>query len=363
MGEIRFLAQAQNGADAWAYTIMYLGLVVLTIMFTYQYIRRVLYMAFYTMISPLVAITYPIDKLGDGKSQAFNMWFKEYMMNMILQPIHLILYTMIVGSAISLSVENPIFGIIALIFLLSAEKFIKQLFGVNPQADKGFGGLAASAALMAGLNKLAHSRPHGNSGGGNGSRNNTEEDEENTRITQQNTNPLASFASANNNSQNTNINNDNENDDVDNGWSPAGEYISDNEEENPVDEWSPVEDYVSDSEEDNNPVLDAYDDNYGTDDWKPQERDAVARDTDTEDNGMPYDDEEYEQILRDSGYSEDEIADMMKENNNDDIDNQEEKNPFDEWSPVGEDVSDSEEERNPLDEWNPTEESRRRRYK
>lgn len=35
------------------------------------------------MIAPLVALTYPIDKVKDGKAQAFDMWFKEYTMNAI----------------------------------------------------------------------------------------------------------------------------------------------------------------------------------------------------------------------------------------------------------------------------------------
>ena len=40
-------------------------------------------MAFLTIIAPLVALTYPIDKINDGKAQAFNMWFKEYIFNLL----------------------------------------------------------------------------------------------------------------------------------------------------------------------------------------------------------------------------------------------------------------------------------------
>ena len=71
MGVIRFLAQAETPADAWAYTIVYLVLVIYTFTFTIQYLKRVLYIAFYTMISPLVAITYPMDKLADRKITSF----------------------------------------------------------------------------------------------------------------------------------------------------------------------------------------------------------------------------------------------------------------------------------------------------
>lgn len=47
------------------YTLMYLVLVILTGAFTFQYLRRVVYMAFLTMIAPVIALTYPIDKVKD----------------------------------------------------------------------------------------------------------------------------------------------------------------------------------------------------------------------------------------------------------------------------------------------------------
>ena len=49
-------------------------------------------MAFLTLIAPIVSLTYPIDKMNDGKAQAFNMWLKEYIFNALLQPFHLIIY-------------------------------------------------------------------------------------------------------------------------------------------------------------------------------------------------------------------------------------------------------------------------------
>ena len=78
------------------------------------------------MIAPLVALTYPIDKVGDGKAQAFNMWFKEYAMNAVIQPVHLVLYTALVTSAIDLAKDNVIYAVVAIAFLIPAEKFIKK---------------------------------------------------------------------------------------------------------------------------------------------------------------------------------------------------------------------------------------------
>lgn len=155
MGYIRFMVQSKSFGDASAYTILYLMLVIFTVMFTFTYLKRVLYMAFLTMISPLVALTYPIDKIGDGKAQAFNMWFKEYLMNAILQPVHLILYTALVSSAASLVVQNVIYGVVAIGFLIPAEKFIKKMFRLDRgETPGGLGSFAAGTLVSQAMNRI-----------------------------------------------------------------------------------------------------------------------------------------------------------------------------------------------------------------
>lgn len=157
IGLARFKAQADAWQDATAYTIIYLALVIYTIIFTVIYFKRFLWMAFFTMIAPLVALTYPIDKAGDGHAQAFNLWFKEYTMNAILQPVHLILYTVFISSANQLAADNPIYAIVAIAFLLPAEKFIKKMFGFDKaETAGGFGSFAGGALTMKGLNMLSH---------------------------------------------------------------------------------------------------------------------------------------------------------------------------------------------------------------
>ena len=156
IGYTRFSAQSSNTYDAIAYSILYVILVIYTCVFTVMYFKRFLYMAFLTMIAPLVALTYPIDKVGDGKAQAFNMWFKEYVMHLILQPVHLILYVSLVSSAMDLVKNNLIYGIVAIAFLIPAEKLIKDMFGLNKATTtSGFGSFAGGALAMTGFKNFA----------------------------------------------------------------------------------------------------------------------------------------------------------------------------------------------------------------
>lgn len=159
-GYVRFLAQSRSWGDATAYTLIYAVLVIYTIMFTFTYFKRFLWMAFLTMIAPLVSLTYPIDKAGDGKAQAFNMWFKEYIMNAILQPVHLLLYSVMISSAIDLATDNPIYALVTIGFLIPAEKFIKKMFGLDKgETAGGLGSFAGGAMTMKALEGLGKKAP------------------------------------------------------------------------------------------------------------------------------------------------------------------------------------------------------------
>ena len=183
MGVARLRVQSTSPGMSATFCIMYLVLVLYTIVFTVIYLKRFLYMAFLTMIAPLVAITYPIDKLGDGKAQAFNHWFKEYLMNAMLQPIHLILYTTLISAAQDLATKNFIYSLVAIGFLIPAEKFIKEMFGFNKATSSGtLGGFSAGALAMTGLNKLAAVKTP-NAQGGNSNKIRTANNEAETALT------------------------------------------------------------------------------------------------------------------------------------------------------------------------------------
>ena len=119
-------------------------------------------MAFLTMIAPLVAMTYPIDKMTDGKAQAFDAWLKEYIFNLMIQPLHLLLYTILVTSAFDLVSTNAIYSLVAIGFMMPAERLLRRFFGFEKAKTPGLLGGAAGAALaMTGLQNLVKPRHKG----------------------------------------------------------------------------------------------------------------------------------------------------------------------------------------------------------
>lgn len=155
IGWIRLNTQSQDELEKIGYLVIYIILVGFTAMFTWTYLKRLLYMAFLTLMAPLVSLTYPIDKISDGKAQAFDMWLKEYIFNALLQPFHLLLYTILVTSAIDLVAENAIYAIAAIFFLIPAEQLLRKMFGFEKAGTaSGLAGFAGGALASQLINKL-----------------------------------------------------------------------------------------------------------------------------------------------------------------------------------------------------------------
>ena len=164
MGAFRIWA-AQNAEEVEGlvyvgYGLCFLIMVFYTIFFLATYLKRLIYLAFLTIMAPLVAMTYPIDKLNDGKAQAFDMWLKEYIFNLLLQPVHLLLYVVLISSAFELVASNVIYALVAIGFLMPAEKLIRKFFGFEKAQTPGMLANATGAAIaMNTINRLLRPLP------------------------------------------------------------------------------------------------------------------------------------------------------------------------------------------------------------
>ena len=157
MGNVRLLVQQNRDSSLSyvGYTIMFLVLVFYTVMFIFIYLKRVLYMAMLTILAPFVAMTYPIDKSTDGQAQAFNMWTKEYLINLLIQPMHLLLYYILISSAIDLATKNILYSLVAIGFLIPSEKIIRKFFGLDRAKTPGvLNGAAGAGIVMSAVGSL-----------------------------------------------------------------------------------------------------------------------------------------------------------------------------------------------------------------
>ena len=160
----------ETAKDQLAYALMYVVLVSYTVIFTFVYLKRTIFIAFLTMFAPLVAVTYPLDKENDGKAQAFDYWIKEYFFNVIMQPIHLLLYYIFITMAIDLVQSNIIYALVAAGFIIPAEKIIRKMFNFEKAGEEsaaaGFAGGALFASAFSAISRIGKGGHGGKSDNG-----------------------------------------------------------------------------------------------------------------------------------------------------------------------------------------------------
>ena len=157
--------------DRFYWALIYMIYTALSLTFVWQYLKRVIKIAFLTLFAPLMAASYPIDKMMDGKAQAFDRWLKDYMFTLMIQPLQMLLYSILVGSLSTLASTNGVYGIVALCSLIPIEKLLREYLGFDRGHVKGpnpTGALAAASLLSGAAKKVLPSNLKVGNKGGNG---------------------------------------------------------------------------------------------------------------------------------------------------------------------------------------------------
>lgn len=119
------------GLSLTTYSIIYWCMLFLIFKFLWTYMKRLLMVGFLIIISPLITITYAIDKVGDGKAQAFSIWMKEFIMNVLIQPLHALIYMIFVLTANQIAAVSPLIALALLFSLGQVEKMVKVIFDMK----------------------------------------------------------------------------------------------------------------------------------------------------------------------------------------------------------------------------------------
>lgn len=125
------LVFSASGIELTMWSIMYWVLLYMEIKFLWTYTKRFFMIGFLVAIAPLVTITYSIDKAGDGKAQAFSNWLKEFILNVLIQPLHAIIFLVIVMTANNIASKAPIIAIFLLLSMGTVEKMVRVVFNVS----------------------------------------------------------------------------------------------------------------------------------------------------------------------------------------------------------------------------------------
>lgn len=139
----------QQSKEGWlAPTICWFIMLIQVVQFLLVYMKRLITVMFLIAIFPLVSISYALDKIADGKSQAFNSWCKEFILQVFIQSFHAINYVLVMGIICKLSPGNWILKIIGISYVTKGGDIIKSMFA-QIKGTKGGGPLEVARTLAA----------------------------------------------------------------------------------------------------------------------------------------------------------------------------------------------------------------------
>ena len=121
----------RSGFDLAIWSIIYWCLLILEVKFFVTYARRFLMIGLLITVSPLIIITYSMDKAGDGKAQVFSHWIQEFLIAVLIQPLHALIYLVFVFTANSIAARSPLVSLALLLSLTMVERMVKQVFNMK----------------------------------------------------------------------------------------------------------------------------------------------------------------------------------------------------------------------------------------
>lgn len=115
------------------YLMMYGVILYYTVCFAISYMKRFLYTILLIIIAPVVSLVYAFGKQG---KEIYQKWLKEFVLNALLQPYHMLIYTVMFGFVATIAdtgqnIFVALYSLIVLHFIRDAEKYYRALFGMN----------------------------------------------------------------------------------------------------------------------------------------------------------------------------------------------------------------------------------------
>lgn len=112
-------------------SVLYWILTFYQLKFAYLYFKRVIAVGFLIVISPLVISSYALDKAGDGEAQALRAWAQEFIVNLVIQPMHILLFSIFFIAADNIVSVAPIVSVILIVGMTKGEKALRKVFKLS----------------------------------------------------------------------------------------------------------------------------------------------------------------------------------------------------------------------------------------
>lgn len=129
--KLQISSDSTTGWQALGMSLLFFSFVYLQLKFLLIYFKRLIIAGFLIMISPLITVTYAIDRAGDGRAQAFSSWLKEMITTVFMQPMHALLFIIFAASAGEIAKVSIFVALLLLWSLSRAEGMFRNIFKLN----------------------------------------------------------------------------------------------------------------------------------------------------------------------------------------------------------------------------------------
>lgn len=132
-GKVMYVEAMKSGFGiAIISTVLYIWILVFyQCKFFMYYFKRTLEVNFLIVVSPLVTVTYSIDKSGDNRAQAFEQFIKMLISKCAIQVLHAIVYVVFIATAGLVAQRHPILAILFFAALSRVEKIAVRVFAID----------------------------------------------------------------------------------------------------------------------------------------------------------------------------------------------------------------------------------------
>ena len=131
------------------YIIMYGYITYLTIVFLISYFKRLFFIMVMIIVAPINASLYALGRNG---KERFNRWFKEFIWGVMVQPFHMLIYSILITLPIKImsasggtvgsgvlkthfgTLDTQIYALIAISMIRPIEKYMRGIFGFGKTA-------------------------------------------------------------------------------------------------------------------------------------------------------------------------------------------------------------------------------------
>ena len=119
-------------------TIIYMVLIYFLVRFLFIYIKRYFAVNILALMGPVIGAKYAFDKIQKGKTTSLSNWMFDFALNVLIQSVHGILYTVYITMALQFSATSLpgfILALVMLNFIFKAENLFLKIFKVEGRAS------------------------------------------------------------------------------------------------------------------------------------------------------------------------------------------------------------------------------------